>query len=67
MNTLGFVYLRPRVLLTAVLSPALASLLSGLAAEVQPPRGIWRQVLLIPHVQGCGIHGLEGVLPTGSL
>lgn len=47
-------------------APVLVSVLAGLAAEVQPPRGIWCQVLLIPDVQGRGIHDLEGVLPTGS-
>lgn len=40
--------------------------LAGLAAAVQPPRGLRCQVLLIPDVAGGGLHGLERVFPTGS-
>uniref|UniRef100_A0A8D0ZMU0 Peptidase M3A/M3B catalytic domain-containing protein n=1 Tax=Sus scrofa TaxID=9823 RepID=A0A8D0ZMU0_PIG len=39
---------------------------TGLAAAVQPPRGLRCQVLLIPDVAGGGLHGLERVFPTGS-
>lgn len=37
---------------------------TGLAAALQPPGGLWRQVLLLPDVQGRGVHGLERVLPA---
>lgn len=37
------------------------SLLTGLASEIQSSCGLWCQILLLPHVQGCCLHGVETV------
>lgn len=37
-----------------------------MAAEIQPPYWLWGQVLLLPPVPCCGLHGVETVLPSGS-
>lgn len=47
-------------------SPVCASVLTGLAAAVQPPRGLRRQVLLVPDVQGGRVDGVEGMFSAGS-
>lgn len=39
---------------------------AGLAAEVQPSGRLRGQVLLLPHVPRCGLHGVEAVLRPGS-
>lgn len=38
----------------------------GVAAEIQPPDWLRGQVLLLPHVPGRGLNGVEAVLRSGS-
>lgn len=38
----------------------------GVAAEIQPPYWLRGQVLLLPPVPCCGLHGVETVLPSWS-
>lgn len=39
----------------------------GMAAEIQPSDWLWGQILLLPHVPGCGLHGVEAVFRSGSI
>ncbi|XP_035390158.1 mitochondrial intermediate peptidase isoform X3 [Electrophorus electricus] len=49
-----------------VLRPAVCPQHS-LAPAVQPPRRLRGEVLLLPDVQGCGVHGVEAVFPKRPL
>ena len=39
----------------------------GMAAEIQPPDWLRGQILLLPHVPGRGLDGVETVLRSGSV
>lgn len=38
----------------------------GMAAEVQPPSWLWSQILLLPHVPGHRLNGVEAVFCSRS-
>lgn len=38
-----------------------APVFAGLAAEVQSSHWIWGEVLLVPDVASCGLHGVEAM------